>query len=266
MGKTNSSRIIRLAILALLLWFNVIPIFESVFRRLLPHTLAVDRPANKTNNEIEVSHLFRRDDRVMNKKSMTPEELLELIKQGKEKGYITGNVPTNDPEMDQLTKILYEKQLNVSTGNAQNDLSQEGSETGRQYFILMLNPREAWNDSTDRNLNIYLEGAEWTALFYEVLDCKHGDPYLPGDNINEWTENHKLKFQQSIPNYPMLGRIWDTYIDVKYDPEEIGKLRAECLMIKASTSNVRALEGLSKLIYACDQALKLKLGLYLSCD
>jgi hypothetical protein len=32
----------------------------------------------------------------------------------------------------------------------------------------------------------------------------------------------------------MLGRIWDTYVDVSYQPEEILYLRDECLRAKAS--------------------------------
>ena len=63
--------------------------------------------------------------------------------------------------------------------------------------------------------------------------------------------------------YPKLGRIWDTYIDVSYQPQEVGHLRDACLRVKASTSNPVALKGLDKLIAACNEALSGGLGLSL---
>jgi hypothetical protein len=124
----------------------------------------------------------------------------------------------------------------------------------------------------DAGVNSYLndlEGKEWAALFKDVLRCPVSldQPYSPGDNLNERHEKFRLKFQQAIPEHPMLARIWDTYIDITYEPEEIGELRDECLKTQAiAASHPVALKGLSKLISACDEALRLESGLLLSSD
>ncbi len=143
---------------------------------------------------------------------------------------------------------------------------EKGTVTGLQQLILKQEPDGPWNETTDRRLPLFFEGGEWSALFHDVLRSEGGDPFMPGDDINEWTEKHRIRFQGSIPNYPMLGRIWDTYIDVSYHPEEMSQLRDECLRVKATTSNPVALRGLDKLIHGCDEAIKYGLGLQLAGD
>jgi len=138
-----------------------------------------------------------------------------------------------------------------------------GTESGRQELVLRRDPSDAWNVSTDRALAIFFDGAEWSALFKDALHVKDRDPFIPGEATDKWRERQRVRFQKSILEYPMLGRIWDTYIDVSYRPEEIPQLRDECLRVKASTSNPVALRGLDKLIAACDEALKESLGLSL---
>lgn len=108
--------------------------------------------------------------------------------------------------------------------------------------------------------------AVWSAVFRDVLGYTGGEPFIPGDDLNEWTQRHRLEFQRSISDYPMLARLWDTYIDVSYQPEEIGQLRNECLKVKAATSNRVAWQGLDKLISGCDEALKYGLGLHLASE
>jgi hypothetical protein len=139
---------------------------------------------------------------------------------------------------------------------------------GNQSLILMLDPGGTWNYATDRHLGVDFIGPEWGALFYEVLDCPKPDEnsFVSGESVSAQHERYRLEFQQAMPSYPMLSRIWDTYIDVKYKPEEISQLRDECQTVKAGTDNLLALEGLNKLIYACDEALKQGLGLYMACD
>jgi hypothetical protein len=114
-----------------------------------------------------------------------------------------------------------------------------------------------------------LDGSEWIALFRDVLKCPMGidQPFIPGEDTRVWRERNRLKFQKAIPNYPMLARIWDTFIDVTYEPEEVRQLRDECLQVRAiAASNHLAFEGLSRLISACDESLRLGSGLYLACD
>ena len=107
-----------------------------------------------------------------------------------------------------------------------------------------------------------------TPLFYGVFSCPSAsdEPLLPGETEEEWEERFSRKFQQSIPDYPMLGRLWDLFMYASYKPEEVNRLRDECLKVKDSTSNEKALGGLAKLVKACDEALKRGYGLLLVPD
>lgn len=116
---------------------------------------------------------------------------------------------------------------------------------------------------TDRDLNLFLKGEEWGALFFEVLTCPptSNTPRLPNEDREEEEDKYRVKFRQAIPDYPMLGRMWDIFIYVSFEPEEIEQLRAECLRVQSATSNKKALAGLTKLLSACDEASKHGSGL-----
>jgi hypothetical protein len=120
----------------------------------------------------------------------------------------------------------------------------------------------------DRFLDLRLEGDEWGALFLDVLKCPDtGDvPQLGNETSEEWQERYSLKFQQTIPAYPMLGRIHDLFIYVIYKPEEIKQLRDECLRVQSTTSNEKALAMLKKLVRSCDESSKIGFGLLLAPD
>jgi hypothetical protein len=200
----------------------------------------------------------------MKKKTMTPDEILEVLRQGKRDGFVFGDIPEDDEKARELAIVLHKELTRVGIEN-QNP-SNPGTESGRQDLILMRQPQGVFDHDTDQALGIFLGGPEWSAIFYDVLDARTSETFVPGDNINEWTEKHRVEFQAKLPNYRMLGRIWDTYINVNYQPEEITKLREECLKVKSSTTNPLALQGLDKLIYACQAALKSGLGLHLAAD
>lgn len=109
-------------------------------------------------------------------------------------------------------------------------------------------------------LNLFLTGDEWYALFFDVLRCPEEVPEssTPDD---DWRDDYSVKFMQAIPDYPLLGQMWDIFNYVSYEPQEIGQLREECLRVQGRTSNETALKGLAKLIVACDEANKAGYGL-----
>jgi hypothetical protein len=121
-------------------------------------------------------------------------------------------------------------------------------------------------DASNRYTGIDFTGQDWKALFYDVLACPRPEPYMEGEEVNDYDERYRVKFQKSLPEYPMLGRIWDMYVDAKYTKAEVEQLHNECLAIQASTTNTNALEGLEKLIRACDEAIRAKQGLFLASD
>lgn len=115
----------------------------------------------------------------------------------------------------------------------------------------------------DRYLDLRLNGDEWVALYLQVLRCPDAGqvPKLLNEDIAEWHKRYGAKFQQAIPTHPMLARIYDLFSYVSYAPEEIEQLRGECVELEATTSNEKARSALAKMIAACNEASKLRVGL-----
>ena len=136
---------------------------------------------------------------------------------------------------------------------------------GRLSIFAVRDPKSFFEGlkEPDHYLDIDLNGDEWAALFYDVLKCPKAtvEPFSPGDDAEQWRKRYRLKFQESMPNYPLLGRIWDIYEYGSYRPNEIAQLREECLRIQNNTSNEKALAALTKLVTACDEASKNSSGL-----
>jgi hypothetical protein len=82
----------------------------------------------------------------------------------------------------------------------------------------------------------------------------------------ELQERNRKMFQQSIPDYPMLARIFDMYEDYIYIPEEVIELRNECFHLKTKMTEPNAIKALRKLIYACTEVSKTRCNLMFVCD
>ncbi|MDQ3686554.1 MAG: hypothetical protein M3430_13280 [Acidobacteriota bacterium] len=108
-------------------------------------------------------------------------------------------------------------------------------------------------------LELDFHSRDWNALFKDELHC-------PDYDSNETRERNYEIFRQSLPNYPMLGRIWDNYMDYRFTPEQIVMLRSECLKLKAGVCDMEVLKALRKLIYACGEASRTGCSLIFVCD
>lgn len=163
---------------------------------------------------------------------------------------------------DAKVVLSIETQELLNTGDATTEV------TEALTMVAVRNPDDYFEGTGVQNLELDLCGDEWVELFIKVLGCPiAGDePFMPGDDTEQWRQRYKLKFQAKIKGYPMLGRIWNTYAYVSYGPEEIELLRKECEKVRSTTSNERARAGLSKLLSGCDQSSTLGLGLMLIPD
>ncbi len=133
--------------------------------------------------------------------------------------------------------------------------------------ILAVKDFNDWSETSEnRNLKVCFNQNDWEAVFVGTRQCPKWQPYIEGENVFEHKERNRKLFQQSIPDYLMLGRIFDMYEDYIFNPEEVGKLRQECLKATPLASNSAASLALRKLIYVCDEALKDKFYLEFSCD
>jgi hypothetical protein len=124
-------------------------------------------------------------------------------------------------------------------------------------------PSDKANFDTGRQ--IYLD--EWDELFRNVLEVPEVKRHVDED-YNNYAERQKTLFQENLANkgYEMLGRIWFIYSNVFYTPSEINKLLTACKEIKQKTKNALALSALESLIFACNEALKVKSGIWLVSD
>ena len=114
-----------------------------------------------------------------------------------------------------------------------------------------------------------LQYEEWEAIFFfELMGyCPFVSRTEPeAVDVNLFEDLWKQRFQEAIPEYPLLARMWNEYEDAIYEPSEIDNLRRECLSVQSKTKNAKALKGLNKLLCCCDEATKGRLGLFMACD
>lgn len=139
---------------------------------------------------------------------------------------------------------------------------------GALDILVMKNPGEWYEGNGDFNTGLQIEPQEWEELFFNVLHAPQNETKLVGENFSKYFTRSKKIFQENLQEqgYEMLGRIWDIYQDAEYCPKEINQLYEECLEIQQRTQNKYALSALKKLIFGCQEALKIKSGLFLSSD
>jgi hypothetical protein len=143
--------------------------------------------------------------------------------------------------------------MTVAVENPAPDIF-EGCGNGTLHTYVVRVP-ENWNaDSGDRHIPVCLNEVDWQAIFFKRLHCPERDAYVPGEDTNDWLNRNRRLFERSIPDYPMLGRIFDMYEDYTFTPNEAALLRDECLRAKASSSEPSADVALRKIIYCCNIA------------
>ena len=144
---------------------------------------------------------------------------------------------------------------------------------GHLYITSVRNP-ETWDISSPshegvKDLGLVLDGSEWGE---SMLDELHGDislddlPDLAQVGGDEYNRVRLERLRRSIPNYPMLARIYDMYDDAIYPSADLPLLRDECVTLTSKIHNRWALEMVETLITACDLASADGWGLFLMCD
>lgn len=121
-----------------------------------------------------------------------------------------------------------------------------------------------WKDGCE--LNVCLDDKDLEAISLEAFRIVTGKPYSGEDNIMKLRNDSRQWFAETVPEFPMLSRINYIFEDVFFNAEEVKQLRNECVEIRSVTTNLAADLGLRKLLYSCDEALKVNYCLELSCD
>ena len=145
----------------------------------------------------------------------------------------------------------------------------EGFGNGSLHPYVVRNPVSYWDDGYHKDdfyVGFDFHWVDWEALFWGALNAAERDEYVQGEDIIEFHERNRRKFEESIPEYPLLGRIFDMYEDAVYEAEEVNQLREECLKAREGTEHAGAIKAANKLILACDKASERGLGLRLISD
>jgi hypothetical protein len=123
-------------------------------------------------------------------------------------------------------------------------------------------------DAQNISVNRWLDFNEWLELFENVLQAPVEIERLEDENFQDYHARRERLFQEDLTGkgYEMLGRIWYIFSDAFFHPSEIDKLLEECLELQQKTEYKHALSALEKLIHACNEALKVKSGIFLACD
>ena len=147
---------------------------------------------------------------------------------------------------------------------------------GSLHIAVMVNPfdEDSWDTSKgDHHTDLEIVGQEWEELIFKVLQAPEFQEYTEGEDVDAYYECQENLLREDLTGqgYPMLGRLWCSFIwfnyrDISYAPSDVHQLLAECLKLQKKTENAYALSALGKLIAACVEAIKINSGLCLLTD
>lgn len=112
-----------------------------------------------------------------------------------------------------------------------------------------------------RFLELEVNGAQWQALFYDVLRCPPPEPYASGEAVPAYYERNRARFVEALPVFPRLARLWDLMDDTRYTSWEVAALRDECLHLQSAAMPEPARVFVDTILHACDAALACGEGL-----
>lgn len=141
-----------------------------------------------------------------------------------------------------------------------------GCPNGTLTLSLAKNP-DVYNEETDRPLRVCINYEDIEAIEDAAVSgrLKYDDSATP-EQRQKTIEENKKTYEKFASAYPFVARIKDMYEDYDFAPEEVVKLREECLNLRARKPSAEAERALRKLIYACDEALKDNYHLKFICD
>lgn len=124
-------------------------------------------------------------------------------------------------------------------------------------------PSDQKNFDIDQEISI----DEWDELFLNFLKVPDITP-RNNESRKDFLDRRERTFQEILTSkgYEMLGRICHFSRDAFFAPTEMGKLLEECVDAQQKTQNEYALTALEKLIFACNEALRVKNGIWLVAD
>ena len=134
------------------------------------------------------------------------------------------------------------------------------------FYVVSKQNCKPYKDGNARYLELDFHLSDWEAFYVKSLKVPEDEEYQFNENIDSFDERNKRRFQNSIRDFPMLGRIFSMYEDYLFTTQEILSLRYECERLKLELKEKDAIKAVRKLIYASDEAIKAEFNLMFVCD
>lgn len=140
-----------------------------------------------------------------------------------------------------------------------------GCGNGTLDLSLKKNP-DVYNEKTNRHLQICINDEDIEAILDTVVSGRKTFENLDHEEFQKAVAYNKKLYGKFASQYPFLGRVNDMYEDYSFSPEELPKLREECLKLLNQTHSKTANIALRKFLYACDKAIEGDFYLMFYCD
>ena len=100
------------------------------------------------------------------------------------------------------------------------------------------------------------------ALYFEGIKLPRWES-IKADNTDQQLEIYNEAFGKIKAEFPLISRVSDTDVTVKYTPEEVAQLQAECEKVADSANDSKAIRAVQKFYIACNKAGEQQMGLLL---
>ncbi len=100
------------------------------------------------------------------------------------------------------------------------------------------------------------------ALYFEGIKLPRWES-IKADGYDEQLAIYNESFARIKADFPLISRVSDTDVTVKYTPAEVAPLRAECERITDGANDAKAIRAAQKFYIACDKASENRMGLVL---
>ena len=100
------------------------------------------------------------------------------------------------------------------------------------------------------------------ALYFEGIKLPRWES-IKADNHDRQLEIYNEAFDKIKSDFPLISRVSDTDVTVKYTPEEVAQLQTECEKVADSADDAKAIRAVQKFYIACDKAAENQMGLLL---
>lgn len=100
------------------------------------------------------------------------------------------------------------------------------------------------------------------ALYFEGIKLPRWES-IQAETVEEQMEIYNQSFDKIKADFPLISRVSDTDVTVKYTPEEVSQLKEECERVADSADNAKAIRAVQKFYIACSRAAENQFGIML---